>query len=214
MGGAWWVGSCRHGGTGSARSGLGAPTAVSGGVLVGGSSQPENALRWVDAGADKVIVTSWLFENKALSMERVAGMADAVGRERLVIDRSCRRVEGGYRVATDRWQTVTNTSVNGKTLVDLADYCSEYLVHAGDVEGKRGGIDEDLVSLLGESSPIPCTYAGGANNIRDLETVERLSGGRIDLTFGSALDIFGGTQVTYDACVQWNRSRRSSPSAD
>ena len=36
------------------------------------------------------------------------------------------------------------------------------------------------------------TYAGGANSLADLEEVTRLGGGKIDLTIGSALDIFGG----------------------
>lgn len=195
------------GNDGAARSALGA---WPGGLQIGGGIDPENAVAWLEAGADKVIVTSWLFVEGELSMRRVERMAAAVGRERWVIDLSCRRVKEGYRVATDRWQTVTRTPVDEGTLSVLGEHCAEYLVHAADVEGRRGGIDPDLVRLLGESAPIPCTYAGGANHIRDLDTVERLSRGRVDLTFGSALDIFGGTQVAYIDCVRWNRSRQPS----
>lgn len=90
------------------------------------------------------------------------------------------------------------------TLVRLAEYCSEFLVHAADVEGLCQGIDEELVARLAEWSPIPCTYAGGAKALSDLELVQTLSGGAVDLTFGSALDIFGGSGVKYVDCVAWN----------
>jgi phosphoribosylformimino-5-aminoimidazole carboxamide ribotide isomerase len=123
-----------------------------------------------------------------------------------VIDLSCRRFEGGWRVATDRWQRISRTEVAPATLERLADHCCEFLVHAADVEGRCEGIDSELVELLGDASPIPCTYAGGASDIRDLEFVEALSQGRVDLTYGSALDLFGGKLVKYADCVAWNRS--------
>jgi phosphoribosylformimino-5-aminoimidazole carboxamide ribotide isomerase len=178
-----------------------------GGLHVGGGITPENAPEWLATGAEKVIVTSYLFEQNALCLDRVKAMADAAGPDHLVIDLSCRKVADGYRVATNRWQTVTDTRVDAETLASLADYCSEYLVHAADVEGKCRGIDEAVVRLLGEHAPIPCTYAGGAKTIGDLERVETLSRGTVDLTFGSALDIFGGTGVKYEECVGWNRAR-------
>jgi phosphoribosylformimino-5-aminoimidazole carboxamide ribotide isomerase len=59
--------------------------------------------------------------------------------------------------------------------------------------------------MLGASSQIPITYAGGANSLSDLEEVTRLGQGMIDLTIGSALDIFGGSGVKYDDCVKFNR---------
>jgi phosphoribosylformimino-5-aminoimidazole carboxamide ribotide isomerase len=127
-----------------------------------------------------------------------------VGKDNLVIDLSCRRTEAGIFVATNRWQTITQTPITAETLHQLSAYCAEYLVHAADVEGKCRGIDEDLVRILGEHSPIPSTYAGGAKSLDDLDTVNTLSNGRVDLTYGSALDIFGGTLVRYDDCVTWN----------
>lgn len=178
-----------------------------GGMQLGGGIQPANAREWLDAGASKVIVTSYLFDGDRLSAERLAEMARVVGRDELVIDLSCRRRGAGWFVATNRWQTVTNVPVHADTLRHLAAYCSEFLVHAADVEGLRRGIDEELVTLLGSASPLPCTYAGGGRNITDLDTVERLSAGRVDLTFGSALDIFGGTEVRYADCVAFNRRR-------
>ena len=176
-----------------------------GGLQLGGGIQPDNAEEWLAAGASKLIVTSWLFDAGRLSLERAEALAGRVGRERVVVDLSCRRRDGGWWVATDRWQTWTETPVDGETFALLAEHCSEFLVHAADVEGRQAGLDAELVQRLGEISPHPCTYAGGARALEDLERVEALSGGRVDLTFGSALDLFGGNGVRYDDCVAWNR---------
>ncbi len=177
------------------------------GFQVGGGLSNDNVRHWIDAGAGKVIVTSWLFQDNALDYGRAAEIAAQVGRERLVFDLSCRKVQNGWRVATNRWQTITQTPVDLKTLDTLADYCSEYLVHATDIEGTSRGIDRELVAFLGSFSPIPVTYAGGACALGDLRAVEELSNGKVDLTFGSALDIFGGHLVRYADCVAWNRAR-------
>lgn len=179
------------------------------GLQVGGGIDAANGPKWLERGADKVIVTSFLFSDRDLDMQKVKSMSRSVGREHLVIDLSCRLTSEGYFAATDRWQTVTKTPIDEGTLGKLADYCAEYLVHAADVEGKCRGIDSELVRILGESSPIPCTYAGGAKSIDDLALVNSLSQGRVDLTFGSALDLFGGSLVKYDDCVRWNRRHAS-----
>ena len=126
------------------------------------------------------------------------------GKERLVLDLSCRRTESGWNIATDRWQTITNTQITQKNLTELAGHCDEFLIHAADVEGLQGGIDQELVELLGHISSIPVTYAGGARSLQDLELVNRLSKGKVDLTIGSALDIFGGTGITLNECIVWN----------
>jgi phosphoribosylformimino-5-aminoimidazole carboxamide ribotide isomerase len=185
--------------------------AFPGGLQLGGGIDLENAEEWLDAGASKVIVTSWLFEADELSMERVDALSERVGRDRLVIDLSCRRVESdgapAWRVATNRWQTLTRTELGRETFERLAEKCCEFLVHAVDVEGLCRGIDEEVVALLGEGCPIPCTYAGGARELGELDRVEELSHGRVHLTFGSALDLFGGTLVRYADCVAWNRQR-------
>ena len=175
------------------------------GLHLGGGITPDNAQRWIDWGAEKVIVTSWLFHEKQLDMHRVETMAKSVGPSRLVIDLSCRTSADGWFVATDRWQTITRTKVDVALLNMLSGYCSEYLIHAADVEGKCQGIDLALVTFLGDACPIPCTYAGGARDISDLQTVSDASAHRVDLTFGSALDLFGGTLVSYEDCVKWNR---------
>ncbi len=177
-----------------------------GGLQLGGGVTDENARAWLDAGAGQVIVTSYLFEGAKLSFERLRRLRDVVTPRELVIDLSCRRRGDGWFVATNRWQTVTDTPVDEKTLVELSGSCSEFLVHAADVEGLCRGIDEELVALLGRISPLPCTYAGGGRAIEDLSRVAELSGGRVDLTFGSALDLFGGTGVRYADCLAWNRA--------
>jgi phosphoribosylformimino-5-aminoimidazole carboxamide ribotide isomerase len=184
--------------------------AYPGGLQLGGGVRPENAARWLDLGAAQVIATSYLFEGPELSMERVRALACLVGRERLVLDLSCRRVGGGYRVATNGWRDVTSTEITGDLLRSLAEHASEFLVHAADVEGKCEGIDEELVALLAEKSPIPVTYAGGARELADLDRVEAISGGRVDLTIGSALDIFGGQAIRYTDCVAFNDSRKKT----
>ncbi len=177
------------------------------GLHLGGGVTADNAAGWIAAGAQKVIVTSWLFPGGAYAPERTAALVKAVGRDRLVIDVSCRRRGDDWFVATDRWQTITGHALSAKFLAELANSCSEFLIHAADVEGLCRGIDADLVEALGAWSPIPCTYAGGGKAIVDLAQVDEASGGRVDLTFGSALDLFGGTGVKYADCLAWNRAQ-------
>jgi phosphoribosylformimino-5-aminoimidazole carboxamide ribotide isomerase len=153
-------------------------------------------------------MTSWLFVDGAFSQERLDAAAAAVGRDRIVIDLSCRWRDGAYWVVTDRWQVFTTLQVSNATLARLSEGCAEFLVHGVDVEGLVQGIDLELVSLLAEGSPIPCTYAGGARSIDDLRTVHEMSHGRVDLTVGSALDLFGGNGVRYADCVEFNRTHR------
>ena len=189
----------------AAREALGA---WPGGLQVGGGITGDNATEWLDAGASHVIVTSWLFDEAARFVEaRAEDLARAVGRGRVVIDLSCRRDGDDWIVAMNRWQTPTDLAVNADTLAQLSQYADEFLIHAADVEGLQAGMDEALVSRLAEWSPIPVTYAGGARSLEDLQRVEALSDGKVDLTIGSALDLFGGDGVTYAECVQWNRQR-------
>ncbi len=179
--------------------------AYPGGLQVGGGINAENARAWLEAGASHVIVTSWVFRDGRLDEERLARLLRTVGRERLVLDLSCRRRDGEYVVVTDRWQRFTDVRIDRHTLGMLAEHCAEFLVHGVDVEGLCLGIDRELVRLLADWSPIPATYAGGAKSLADLEEVTALSQGRVDLTIGSALDLFGGTGVRYSDCVAYNR---------
>jgi phosphoribosylformimino-5-aminoimidazole carboxamide ribotide isomerase len=192
-------------GPGNQEQALKALAAWPGGLQFGGGVNNENAAAYLNAGASHVIVTSYLFENGQFSWERLKQIKAEVGVDRLVLDLSCRKTVAGWRIATDRWQTVTELAITPEALSELAQHCAEFLIHAADVEGLQGGIDQALVELLGSHCPIPVTYAGGARSLEDLQQVEQLSAGKVDLTIGSALDIFGGQGITLDQCVIWNR---------
>ena len=161
-----------------------------------------------------MIVTSYLFDGPQFVPDRLAELVDVVGPDQLVIDLSCRWRDGAYWVVTDRWQTFTTMRVDEDTILELAASCGEFLVHGVDVEGRAEGIDLRLVTLLAEPSPIGCTYAGGTRSIDDLRLVHEASDGQVDLTIGSALDIFGGTGVRYADCVAFNRARQPRQHAD
>ena len=184
--------------------------AFPGGLQIGGGVNADNAVGWLDAGASHVIVTSWVFREGRLDAERLAALVKTIGHERLVLDLSCRKRDGQYWVVTDRWQNFTELPVNEATLKTLADSCAEYLVHAVDVEGQQTGIDLPLVQTLAAGSPLPVTYAGGANSLADLKAVHQASGGGVHLTIGSALDIFGGS-VGYEDCVAFNKRHAVLP---
>ncbi len=174
------------------------------GLQFGGGVNLDNAASYLEAGASHIIVTSYLFENGQFSWPRLEAIKEAVGKKHLVLDLSCRKTDQGWMIATDRWQTISNTPVNAQSIAELENHCAEFLVHAADVEGLQSGIDQDLVRLLGDCCKLPCTYAGGARSLDDLKLVDSLSSGKVDLTIGSALDIFGGQGVTLDDCIQWN----------
>ena len=194
-------------GPGNKEQALKALSAWHGGLQFGGGVNNENAAEFLQAGASHVIVTSYLFEGGQFSWERLEKIKQETGNERLILDLSCRRTDSGWNIATNRWQTVTELAVTPETLQELSQHCAEFLIHAADVEGLQGGIDQDLVKLLGEACTIPVTYAGGARSLEDLKQVDELSGGNVDLTIGSALDIFGGQGVTLEECIQWNKQQ-------
>jgi phosphoribosylformimino-5-aminoimidazole carboxamide ribotide isomerase len=177
-------------------------------LQIGGGVNAANARSWLEAGASHVIVTSWVFREGHVDWDRLAELTQVVGKGRLVIDLSCRVKDGNYFVVTDRWQKFTDVTLSAETLVKFSNYCAEFLIHAVDVEGLCRGIDRELVARLGEWSLLPVTYAGGANSLADLEQVTRLGQGRVDLTIGSALDIFGGNGVRYAEVVEFNRRHK------
>jgi phosphoribosylformimino-5-aminoimidazole carboxamide ribotide isomerase len=176
-----------------------------GGLQIGGGINVGNAREWLDAGASHVIVTSALFNSVGKFLpEILEQLVESIGRERLVIDLSCRKKDEGWIVAMNRWQTLTDLHVDYPTLDRLAPFCAEFLIHAADVEGLCRGIDADLVSHLGGWGKIPITYAGGASSMTDVELVDWAGNGRVDVTVGSALDLFGGVGMTYAELVKWN----------
>ncbi|KAF2841460.1 phosphoribosylformimino-5-aminoimidazole carboxamide ribotide isomerase [Patellaria atrata CBS 101060] len=176
------------------------------GLQVGGGITDQNARSWIEKGAEKVIITSFLFPNGTFSLPRLKSVLEALGsdKNKLVIDLSCRRKGDTWFVAMNKWQTITDMELSQESISLLEPYCSEFLIHAADNEGLQQGIDHELVRKLAEWCTIPVTYAGGGRNMEDLETVQMLSNGKVDLTIGSALDIFGGSGVKFEDCVGWN----------
>jgi phosphoribosylformimino-5-aminoimidazole carboxamide ribotide isomerase len=197
-------------GSGNESAALEALRAYPGGLQLGGGVTIDNAKRYLDAGASHVIVTSWVFRDGQIDWSRLKALVAAIGKDRLVLDLSCRQRDGQYFVVTNRWQNFTSTILGKETLSSFAASCAEFLIHAVDLEGLCGGIDHELVAQLAELSVLPITYAGGAKSLADLEEVTRVSGNRVDLTIGSALDIFGGTGVRYEDCVAFNRQVAAS----
>ncbi len=171
---------------------LAALRAYPGGLQAGGGIRPKNAWEFLDAGASHVIVTSYVFRDGQISWEHLENMLRSVGKERMVLDLSCRKRDGAYWIVTDRWQKFTQVEVNRETLDRLSGCCDEFLVHAVDVEGKASGIETELAALLAECEGIPITYAGGVGSFRDLEKLKEAGKNRLDVTVGSALDLFGG----------------------
>jgi len=173
-----------------------------GGLQIGGGINTENARTWLDKGAEKVIVTSYVFKNGQIHEERLRELASVIGPNRLVLDLSCRKRGNRYWIVTDRWQQFTAVAIEPRQLDYLSGFCSEFLIHAVDVEGKSSGIETTLLQLLGEWAEIPITYAGGVHSWDDIAAIKSLGKGRIDFTVGSALDLFGGSGLKYRDLVR------------
>lgn len=166
-------------------------------LQIGGGITAENAKEYIEAGASHVIVTSYVFKDGQIQWHNLKKLVNAVGKEHVVLDLSCRKKNGKYYVVTDRWQTFTNVVVDEALLTTLAGYCDEFLVHGVDVEGKSSGVELELVKLLADWNGIPITYAGGIGSLTDLEEFKQACDGKLDFTIGSALDLFGG-KIPYE----------------
>jgi phosphoribosylformimino-5-aminoimidazole carboxamide ribotide isomerase len=180
--------------------------AYPGGLQIGGGITPDNAAEYLEAGASHVIVTSYVFRDGRIDYGNLEKIRNTVGRERLVLDLSCRKKDGAYYIVTDRWQKFTDVIVTEKLLTELSGYCAEFLIHAVDVEGKASGIEKELAVLLGNWQGIPATYAGGVGSMEDLQTLQKLGKDRLDVTIGSALDLFGGC-IAYRNVVYLGQNR-------
>ena len=175
--------------------------AYPGGMQIGGGIRDDNAYEYLEKGADKVIVTSFVFQDGRVSYENLEKLVKAVGKEKLVLDLSCRKKDGQYIIVTDRWQKYTDVVLNEKTLDYFSKFCQEFLIHAVDVEGKAAGIETEVAGLLGNWGKLPVTYAGGIHEYEDLEELKILGKGKVDFTIGSALDLFGG-KLEFEKVVQ------------
>ncbi len=175
------------------------------GMQLGGGINADNAVQWLDKGASHVIVTSYVFQDGKINMTRLRQLVDAVGRQRLVLDLSCRKRDNDYYIVTDRWQKFTEVVISEEVLAQLSTFCDEFLIHAADVEGKCSGIECDLVEKLARWTPIPTTYAGGIRDLQDLQLLKDAGNNKLDGTIGSALDIFGGKELSYKDAVAFCR---------
>ena len=166
--------------------------AYPGGLMIGGGINADNAKAFLDAGASHVIVTSYVFKDGKINYENLDKLVAVTGKEKLVLDLSCRKRDGKYYIVTDRWQKFTDVEVTKETIESLASYCDEFLIHAVDVEGKARGIEQDLVRILAKATTNGITYAGGVGSYEDIKQLKELGHDRVDVTIGSALDLFGG----------------------
>lgn len=163
------------------------------GMQIGGGITNENAVDYIENGASHVIVTSFVFKDGKVNWDNLNKLVKAVGKERLVLDLSCRKKDGVYYVVTDRWQKFTEEVLDVAVLERFQKYCDEFLIHAVDVEGKASGVEEELAEMLGNYGKVPVTYAGGIGSYEDIEKIKKLGKNKLDITIGSALDLFGGT---------------------
>lgn len=176
--------------------------AYPGGLQVGGGINDENGAFFLEAGASKVIVTSFVFRDGQIQEKNLERLVRSVGREHLVLDLSCRKKSGVYYIVTDRWQKFTDVILTPRVLDELSASCAEFLIHAVDVEGKASGIERELAKMLGDWQKLPVTYAGGVGSFADLEELKHLGKNAVDVTIGSALDLFGGP-MSYEAVLSY-----------
>ncbi len=177
-----------------------------GGMQIGGGITAENGKYWLDKGASHVIVTSYVFSNGRVNQDHLQELVRAVGKEHLVLDLSCRKRGDDYYIVTDRWQNFTDVVICEEVLQQFAALCDEFLIHAADVEGQCRGIEVDLVKKLSQWCPLPTTYAGGVKDMADMELIKELGDSRLHATVGSALDIFGGSGMTYREVVAFHNN--------
>lgn len=172
-----------------------------GGLDIGGGINPQNAGEYIDAGARHVIVTSYVFKDGLLNEAALEKMISAVGKDKLILDLSCRKKDGDYYIVTDRWQKFTSLKLTAKLIEELSEKCDGFLVHAADVEGKVSGIEKELIPILAVSKK-EMTYAGGVHSFEDIDEINSLGDGRVNVTIGSALDIFGGN-IEFDKVIEY-----------
>ena len=181
------------------------------GLMIGGGIDAENAVDYLEAGASHVIVTSYVFKNGEVNLSNLQKLVSAVGKEHIVLDLSCRKINSAYCIVSDRWQKATNVILNHEALDYFSNFCDEFLIHAVDVEGKSSGIETEVAAMLGDWAKIPITYAGGVHDFHDLDLLKKLGRGKVDVTIGSALDLFGGRMSFEEVLEYMNKVKNQNP---
>lgn len=192
-------------GKGNESAALDALTVFPGGMQIGGGITVENARFYLDKGASHIIVTSYVFSDGLINWDNLKKLNNSIGKNRVVLDISCKKRDGKYYIVTDRWQKFTDVALDKESIRLLEDYCDEFLVHAVDVEGAMKGIDKELINILADNVDITVTYAGGITSLDELDEIRNIGKNKIDFTIGSALDIFGGT-LSYKKVVEWHNN--------
>ena len=176
-------------------------------LQVGGGITLANGEKWLKAGAQKLIFTSYLFPDKTLDLSRLQSLKKNYGRNKIVIDLSCSKTlaDKGYYVFKNKWKEQTTFKLELASLQSIIPYTEEILIHAISVEGKNQGMDQDLVyqlKKLHEQTNLNLVYAGGIHHQEELDEFVKISESKIDFTIGSALDIFGGRGFSFQQLAQ------------
>ncbi len=160
---------------------------------LGGGMNASNALKWLQWGAGKIIFSSFIFAPPLSELlKRLNELQAILKKDQMVIDLSCVKKKGKYFVAGKQWSGTTDLEINRENLNLLGRFAQEFLVHSVDLEGKKQGIDLNLIKILAEESPINCVYGGGVSSYEDIELIKKWGRGKIFFTVGSGLDLFGG----------------------
>ena len=152
-------------------------------------------------------MTSYVFSEGIIQISNLKKLAKTIGKQRIVLDLSCKKTPDGYLIVTDRWQNITKHQITFTLLEELSSYADEFLIHAVDVEGKLSGIETDLVSFLSEWGKLPITYAGGIASLEDLNKLRQYGKNKLNATIGSALDIFGG-KLPYNEVIRYMKENK------
>ena len=174
------------------------------GMRIGGGMNKNNCLEYINFGASHIIFNSAIFYHGRLNLEDLKSIKKVLGKSRIVLDLSCKEYDGKFFVMSNKWKEKSNFEINLKNLSSLSQFCDEFLVHSVLKEGTVLGIDWDLVKLLNKVSPIKTVYAGGIKNFEEIKMLDHLTRGKIDFTIGSGLDIFGGSQFSFEDLVAYN----------
>ncbi|MDR0403575.1 MAG: phosphoribosyl-ATP diphosphatase [Treponema sp.] len=167
----------------------------------GGIRTPEQARELVSLGAAKIIVGSGAFRDSAkrgavaeggvgatggefaVNAAFLEGVANAIGRERLVVAVDAKNGGGGYEISVDGWKTPT-----GLPLVESARaveaFAGEILFTCVDREGTMTGLDMAPVRALREGVSCRITAAGGVCSTGEIAELAALG---CDVQLGMAL---------------------------